>query len=130
MTDKPQFMHEVEAEARVMHVPDIGDQLQLEEDWHFELFAEYRNSDMMEHMGIKGESWYPACAKSWGVKLPRGTKLSVDRVYIRRGKSDFSSVTFNLLRPKIKGQPNPRIRFWAKLRDVNTLRFVPLLTRI
>lgn len=54
------------------------------------------------------------------VTLRAGQVLSVDRVYIRRGASDFSSITFNYIgAPKGSG----RVRFWAKLADVNTIEF-------
>lgn len=54
------------------------------------------------------------------VTLKAGQVLSVDRVYIRRGASDFSSITFNYIgAPKGSG----RVRFWAKLADVNTIEF-------
>lgn len=52
--------------------------------------------------------------------LKAGQRLSVDRVYIRKGASDFSSITFNYIgAPKGSG----RVRFWAKLADVNGLEF-------
>ena len=54
------------------------------------------------------------------VTLKAGQALSIDRVYIRRGASDFSSITFNYLgAPKGSG----RVRFWAKLADVNMIEF-------
>jgi hypothetical protein len=54
------------------------------------------------------------------VTLKAGQVLSIDRVYIRRGASDFSSITFNYIgAPKGSG----RVRFWAKLVDVNSIEF-------
>jgi len=49
--------------------------------------------------------------------LPAGTELIVDRIYIRKGKSDYSSITF---RAKI-GEKSQR--FWAKLDDCNRIEF-------
>lgn len=51
------------------------------------------------------------------VSLPKDTKLKIDRVYIRKGASDFSSVSFTT---KIN---NKKVRFWAKLKDVNNIEF-------
>lgn len=52
------------------------------------------------------------------VTLPAGTELILDRIYIRKGKDAFSSVTFRtVVLPGTKSKP----RFWAKLADVNTL---------
>jgi hypothetical protein len=65
------------------------------------------------------------------VTLNAGVVLKVDRVYIRKGLSDFSSITFyakNL--GKVKFASNifsnskiKSIRFWAKLSDCNTIKF-------
>ncbi|MDD3988210.1 MAG: hypothetical protein PHC93_04580 [Candidatus Omnitrophica bacterium] len=54
------------------------------------------------------------------VPLIAGTILKVDRIYIRKGKgmSDFSSLTFY-----IKNGPYKGARFWAKLNDVNQIKF-------
>jgi len=54
------------------------------------------------------------------VSLKAGQVLTVDRIYVRKGASDFSSITFNYIgAPKGSG----RVRFWAKLADVNTIEF-------
>ena len=54
------------------------------------------------------------------VFLKAGQVLTVDRIYVRKGASDFSSITFNYIgAPKGSG----RVRFWAKLADVNTIEF-------
>lgn len=70
------------------------------------------------------------------VTIPAGTTLAVDRIYIRKGASDYSSITFyakqlgevtipgsrwswgNPKAKKVKAQ-----RFWAKLTDCNTIEF-------
>jgi hypothetical protein len=45
-----------------------------------------------------------------------GTILKLDRIYIRKGNSDYSSVTFYVKNGELKGQ-----RFWAKLEEVNQM---------
>lgn len=66
------------------------------------------------------------------VTLPVGTQLTVDRVYIRKGASEFSSLSFYitasshpLLQPQkgVKGFKGGRKRFWAKLSDCNSIEF-------
>lgn len=66
------------------------------------------------------------------VTLPAGTLLSIDRIYIRKGSSDYSSVTFWVKgfgevemksrygdsKKKWKSQ-----RFWVKLSDCNKIEF-------
>lgn len=70
--------------------------------------------------------------KGWGMRcdLPTDTVLSIDRIYIRKGSSDFSSVTFFLKstshplfdrrQKKLGKKP---LRFWARLEDVNCIEF-------
>ncbi|MCK9446889.1 hypothetical protein M0Q50_08580 [bacterium] len=68
------------------------------------------------------------------VKLPIGSILSVDRIYIRKGAKDFSSISFyvkNLgtIQSKVGWGENSKIknkkalRFWAKLQDCNNIEF-------
>ncbi|QIG76173.1 hypothetical protein EVC24_152 [Rhizobium phage RHph_I4] len=68
--------------------------------------------------------------RSVPVILPSETVLRVDRIYIRKGKSEYSSLTFYVvgspheaLKPvkTNKGFKQGRKRFWAKLEDVNNL---------
>ena len=66
------------------------------------------------------------------VTLLAGTVLSIDRIYIRKGSSDFSSVTFyakNLGEVSFKQRWSTKVtkkkslRFWVKLNDCNTIQF-------
>ena len=68
------------------------------------------------------------------VTLRAGTRIKVDRVYIRKGASDFSSITWyaydlgettivNAYRStKKRSVKSPR--FWTKLKDANNIRVV------
>jgi cytochrome c1 len=86
------------------------------------------NNDLKVH--------YELCAKHSNEKikitLPAGTILQVDRIYIRKGASNYSSVTFyckslpsvsinDRFNPKKK--PNKAVRFWVKLDDCNKIEF-------
>lgn len=66
------------------------------------------------------------------VTLPKGTELIVDRIYIRKGASDFSSITFrtNSLGSVVRTQGwtktkvnKKSLRFWVKLQECNTIVF-------
>jgi hypothetical protein len=66
------------------------------------------------------------------VTLPKGTILSIDRLYIRKGSSDYSSITFyakNLGEVVIKSMYSKKTtkikspRFWAKLSECNNIEF-------
>lgn len=57
------------------------------------------------------------------VTIPVGSVLSIDRIFIRKGISDYSSLTFFL-----KSHPDKTFkkkpRFWTKLLDCNKIEFV------
>lgn len=51
--------------------------------------------------------------------IPKDAVLKVDRIYIRKGKGDYSSITFYTQFPGEK----KKVRFWAKLEDCNKIKF-------
>ena len=174
----------------ILYIPEIGDEIILENDWTFQLYAEYRNVQLAEYfnhyynygvfidssllppmrkpdydikyptdeeiknsVGKFGRVTYEIKQKAYNdaakncteymqykkdsenhyqlssrfkkdsitVTLPKGTILKVDRIYIRKGKSDYSSITFyckNLPNTTSK-KKSKSFRFWAKLEDVN-----------
>lgn len=65
------------------------------------------------------------------VNFPAGTLLKVDRIYIRKGAKDYSSVTFHAKNIEIvngefvisKKKKPKSFRFWAKLHDCNNINF-------
>jgi hypothetical protein len=103
------------------NIPSIGDRFELTQDWECTLFFEYRNNKFIKK--IRPELGNIGWAKEDGSVLhifPKGTILRVDRIYIRKGNSDYDSVTFLL--PKQETVPYNG-RFWAKLVDVNEIHF-------
>ena len=66
------------------------------------------------------------------VTFPAGTVLAVDRIYIRKGSSDYSSIAFyakGLGESEVTNRRSGRTtkwkaqRFWAKLQDCNQIEF-------
>lgn len=66
------------------------------------------------------------------ITLPKGVILQVDRIYIRKGSSDFSSITFYAkelgeinITSRWSGKTTKRkaLRFWANLKDCNKIEF-------
>ncbi len=133
-------------------IPEIGTDLVLKTDWIFPLFIkDYRNLDLwadLTGLDRKDVRWewsdlldgtidvfYKSTKISYTVHyitIPKGTKLRVDRIYIRKGKSEYSSVSFLIVESTLplkntvlpfakKGSNTAQGRFWAKLVDVNTM---------
>lgn len=68
--------------------------------------------------------------EAFKIPLMKGDILQIDRIYVRKGKEDFSSITFKLIdtsNPLILSQKRKSRktlgRFWAKLSDVNEIKF-------
>jgi len=118
-----------------LYIPEIGDQLRLTADWTFGLYNEHRNETLMEKISDTRKS------SAWGndyapipCTIPSGAVLKVDRIYIRKGISEYSSVSFlwvgERTEPKVEHwnattikTPRKPVRFWAKLVDVNNIEF-------
>lgn len=111
-------------------VPEISTNLKLAEDWTFELYGEYRNDKMLDLVGVQHQGrWSPEGGwKHAPATIKYGATLTVDRIYIRKGAGDYSSLTFWLGKGAVvtyqgtKYTSTKRIRFWAKLADVNKIR--------
>lgn len=85
------------------------------------------------------DKWIEDCRANYKpilqITLQKGTLLKVDRIYVRKGSSDFSSITFYAKglgeimvytgwawhNQKLKKKKS--LRFWAKLVDCNTIEF-------
>lgn len=81
--------------------------------------------------------WLHKCRKisapTINITIPAGTIIKVDRIYIRKGSSDYSSITFyavglgevitssrwSVSKPK----KQKSLRFWCKLADCNNIVF-------
>jgi hypothetical protein len=88
-----------------MFIPSIGAKLLLESPWTFRLFYERRNASLLNLTGIEyGRGFAHFRGKSVAnVRFPVGTQLTVDRMFIRKGRgmfirkggmTNYDSVTF------------------------------------
>jgi hypothetical protein len=121
-----------------MYIPEIGTVITLAEDWTFKIVNEKRNASLAALLGKKTDNYYFPFGtednNEWGANggfygqrriavdagsytWPAGTSLEVDRIYIRKGNEDYSSVTF---KTAVKGKV---VRFFAPLNDVNRIIF-------
>ena len=108
-------------------------------------FEDYRSRKSREDEFLQSQESYQEWSKllqersslpsinGINVVIPKGSKLKIDRIYIRKGASDYSSITFYLKDfanvetvssyswGKSKKVKSPR--FWAKLEDCNRIKF-------
>lgn len=116
----------------MIYIPSLGDSLVLDKDWEFRLYLERRNQKMLNAFSHElPQAWDDRFHTvkdtngnlvSYEMKyviavVPKGTRLILDRLYIRSGNSDFDSATFRTSLVGVKGKQ----RFWAKLEDVNKI---------
>jgi hypothetical protein len=80
---------------------------------------------------FRDDEWHCREKGVANITLPANSILRIDRIYIRRGKDEYDSITFTVddcpipeLKPKKMkgGLRKGTLRFWAKLDDVNTIR--------
>lgn len=102
-----------------MFIPTIGTEFKLSEDWTFDLYHEHRNEKLLEYFKIpRGQyGFYSGSSESTEVTLPKGTVIKVDRIYVKKGISEYDSVT---VYASIAGEKRKR-RFWVKLNDFNQI---------
>jgi hypothetical protein len=110
-------------------LPTIGSRLILEESWSPIIENEYRNQKfLLESTGIKYTTNYSSGryqrvyspSREVQVRIPRGTELVVNRIYIRKRANDFDSYTFVIPNDKPEGFGRQQ-RFWVKLEEVNKM---------
>jgi hypothetical protein len=88
-----------------LNIPALGTKIMLLEDWRFTLYHEYRNSTLIEALGIKFSGWRENRGLATSAAcVPKGTVLTIDRIYIRKGAADFNSVTFTIPKMKTKAK--------------------------
>jgi hypothetical protein len=84
------------------------------EDWKSELAVYWKDRLEVED----------AATKSMDACLVSGTKLKIERIYIRKGSSEYSSLTFRIIdSPDELLRGKKKLRFWAKLEDCNNIEF-------
>jgi len=133
-----------------LYIPEIGDEIILTAHWTFDLYNESRNETLMEKIGdTRQTTWGGNDYGSIPCTIPEGAKLKIDRVYIRKGISEYSSISFLWVGERTQSKvmertavaigmngygsraeyqytvkkPARPIRFWAKLEDVNKIEF-------
>lgn len=112
-----------------LFIPSIGDKIKLLMDTEVNICYEYRNAKALYAINPNFEKDTKfrdlqnnqRILLSQDVIIPAETVLTIDRIYIRKGKGDFDSVTFrhDKLDKKATGIDFPVCRFWLKLDQIN-----------
>lgn len=119
-----------------LYIPEIGDRIELLEDWTFKLYNESRNKSVIEALQLKDKyterDQRSRSVDGYDATLLKGTVLTVDRIYIRNGNKDYSSLSFIISSTHDErfvskkgafGSKQQYGRFWAKLEDVNQIEY-------
>jgi len=100
-------------------IPEIGTEMVLTKKWTFTLYQEYRNVKLWNKVSDKEFDYhYRDKMESVDVTVPKGTVLILDRIYVRKGKSGYSSLSFKI--PK-GDKTFGSCRFWAIIEDCNKI---------
>lgn len=106
-----------------LFIPPLGTRLRLTKDWSFSLLCEERNKrlwdlvtgrapmDRIPLLHRRGQSAY--------VHLHKGDVLTVDRIFIREGSSNYDSVTFKGI--VMHNGVYHKVRFWVPLMCANDI---------
>ena len=105
-----------------LFIPTIGTVLTLDKDWEFNLHEEHRNSAFWNLIFPNDQFAYNYHFTQRVKKfcLKKSSSVRVDRIYIRKNKEDFDSITFVLTNDS-SGEIKKRPRFWVKLTDANQM---------
>jgi len=119
-----------------LFIPDIGTLLKLEDDWTFTLYLERRNMTLFNKVegatvNMAFQQIRPGTIQNKIIDLPKGLIIKVDRIYIRKGLSQYSSITFTVPNPKTKKDKSEMphnieyggCKFWVKLHECNGTQF-------
>jgi hypothetical protein len=108
-----------------IHIPTIGSTITLTEPWELWLYGEHRNIALWKLISTVPVEWGAILPRE-RILIPAGTRLKIDRIYLRKGLAGFDSVSFWAAFPKgsvitPSASAPTSARFWAKLRDLNTM---------
>lgn len=97
-----------------LFIPALGTVVKLSQPWTFILHHECRNLELF------GLDYH--LRRMEIVTIPAGAELKIERIFIRKGSSEYNSVTFFWQKQSIPAAKKG-IRFWAKLDCVNKIEF-------
>lgn len=125
--------------TNIAFIPELGTYLKLNKDWGFTVYPEHRNEIFLRAIEPKvtDADFHYSSKSTFPVTLPQGTVLLMDRIYVRKGAEEYSSVSMYIIEttsPEISVLKKKKIpferkkekvycRFWVKLDDYNSAGF-------
>lgn len=119
---------EVKAKIKAIESRLTTQEIKNSYDWSPSRVQVYASQEDKDNHRIYRQQMYELQERqSWApVTLLKDTVLKVDRIYIRKGISEYSSITFYVWSkpgPVAANASKKKSRFWAKLADCNTIQF-------
>lgn len=121
-----------------LYIPTVGTVLQLTQDWHTVVECEYRNNTIFQYFRVPDfdpDLWVNDLPPQ-KFTIPAGSRLKVDRIYLRKGKGDFDSITFlwqgctteprnrvDKFSGRVDRVSRKPVRFWVRMEYANQIEF-------
>lgn len=110
-----------------LYIPALGDVIELTQPWTFKLRCERRNKSLWDLCSATKMDSIPYTMRGGYAPvesfLPKGTRLVVERVFVRKGSSTFNSVTFRCKVIPFGDDKVQTVRFWVSLKDANNIYY-------
>lgn len=72
-----------------LYIPELGSKIILTKDWKFNITYDHRNFSLYNRLNLQNFI-------NHDIIIPKDTVLSIQRIYIRKGSSQYSSLTFSI----------------------------------
>lgn len=113
-----------------LFIPTVGSKFKLTKDWSFSVYSDYRNKSLAKFKNSPYEfNDYYSATKVGFLTIPADSVIKIERIYIRKGKEDYDSLTFSIKSTSLELDPDKKklhktvARFWSKLEDCNQIEF-------
>lgn len=100
-------------------IPQVGDKIEISNNWNCKIYNESRNSTVFEALGIDVSTKNNS---NIDITFPKGTVFKITRLYVRAPASSFDSITLSIVSSPIKKLA--KTKFWVKIMDANNMEFV------
>lgn len=99
-------------------IPQVGDKIELSQNWNCKISNERRNSSVFDSLGVDVSQ---QGGSNIDITFPKGTIFKVTRLYVRAPASSYDSLTLAVVSSPIKKLA--KAKFWVKIMDANNMEF-------